>query len=78
MAENANVLRQWLDMLPEGCSVGIDDGGLTLVCVEDPEIYYEIGGISESDEPKCECGGGALPCAPPCPAAGRDNVYRPP
>jgi len=40
-------LMDWLETLPEDCGVGVDDGGLTLVCDADPEAYLEVGGVPE-------------------------------
>lgn len=42
-------LIRWLRTLPKDSSVGIDDGGLTLRCPEEPEVYHEIGGLPEED-----------------------------
>ena len=37
----------WLNTMSDLNHVAIDDGGLSLVMVEDPAIYIEIGGIPE-------------------------------
>jgi hypothetical protein len=34
----------WLASLPMDATVYIDEGGLTLRCVEDEEAYLEVGG----------------------------------
>lgn len=46
-------IKTWLDTLPPGASVGVDEGGLAIT-TPDGENYLEIGGIPE-DEPECEC-----------------------
>lgn len=43
------VLIAWLLNLPADSSVGIDEGGLTLACVERPEVYYEVGGLPDDE-----------------------------
>ena len=50
MADEVNVLKEWLNTIPDNYQVGIDDGGLVLRVVGHPEVYYEIGGIPEVDE----------------------------
>ena len=40
----------WLETLPEGAEVGIDDGGLCLLVLGSEE-YLEVGGLPED---KCE------------------------
>jgi hypothetical protein len=42
-------LIEWLDTLPEGSGVSIDDGGLTLVCNDVPGAYLEVGGVPEEE-----------------------------
>lgn len=42
----------WLNTLPEGAMVGVDDGGLALRSFGDyrgPTFYLEIGGVPEDD-----------------------------
>lgn len=39
----------WLQRLPPGIMVGIDEGGLTLQ-TEDESAYLEVGGIPLEDE----------------------------
>jgi len=49
------VVMRWLDTLPAGSNVAVDDGGLCLVMVnpDDPEgnpddwPYLEVGGVPE-------------------------------
>jgi hypothetical protein len=40
-------LKMWLATLAENDYVGIDEGGLTLYSVEEPQAYVEIGGLPE-------------------------------
>jgi len=40
----------WLETLPEGSGVFIDDGGLTLRCAEETEAYLEVGGSMDDEE----------------------------
>ncbi len=49
MAMAASDIKEWLDTLGEDVAVGIDDGGLCLLSVDDPDIYLEIGGMPDSD-----------------------------
>ena len=42
-------LRDWLRTLKGGDHVGVDEGGLILVVVEHPEVYWEIGGLPEDE-----------------------------
>jgi len=45
-------VKRWLNTLEDDDDVAIDDGGLALVCCQDPDAYLEVGG-----EPSlCECG----------------------
>ena len=44
---SASELRAWLNTLPSGAHVAVDDGGLALVHVEDQETYIEVGGVPE-------------------------------
>ena len=37
-------LKRWLDTLPKRGTVAIDEGGLTIVCVEEKDAYIEVGG----------------------------------
>lgn len=50
MSIDKHDLRRWLDTLPEDAQVGINGGGLTLECVEDPKAYLEVGGLPEDDD----------------------------
>ena len=44
-------LIDWLDSLPAGTNVGIDEGGLMLVTADpDSPAYLEVGGIPSDDE----------------------------
>jgi hypothetical protein len=40
-------LVDWLNTLPEDSSIGVDSGGLALLCDKDSEAYLEIGGMPE-------------------------------
>lgn len=44
MAEVVSTLIKWLQTLPPDSKVFVDDGGLTLLCTEDADAYYELGG----------------------------------
>lgn len=43
-------LIEWLKSLPEDSSVGVDEGGLILLCEEAPGAYFEIGGMLVDEE----------------------------
>lgn len=43
-------LQAWLATLPADGFVAVDGGGLALVLVEDPDTYYEVGGIPDPEE----------------------------
>jgi hypothetical protein len=56
MAMLVKEVKQWLDTLPDDAVVGIDDGGLTLVCFDDRitvdfgpvgQAYIEVGGLPD-------------------------------
>jgi hypothetical protein len=40
-------IKAWLNTLPDDDSVGVDDGGLTLVPAGQPDAWLEIGGMPE-------------------------------
>ena len=40
-------LKRWLNTLPECGTVAIDEGGLTIVCLEEKDAYIEVGGDSD-------------------------------
>jgi hypothetical protein len=40
-------LIRWLKTLPDDSHLAIDEGGLTLECVEDISAYMEIGGLPD-------------------------------
>ena len=50
MAVDKKEIMDWLNSLPEGTEVGIDDGGMILHVVGDPKPYLEIGGIPEDED----------------------------
>ena len=39
----------WLSTLDPEDEVGVDEGGLTLQSVDQPEAYLEIGGLPEEE-----------------------------
>jgi hypothetical protein len=43
-------LKRWLNTLPAGDSVAVDEGGLTLVSEKCPDAYIEVGGVPLEDE----------------------------
>ena len=47
MAMQVKEIKEWLSALSDDDSVGVDDGGLCLCVVDDPEPYLEIGGMPE-------------------------------
>jgi hypothetical protein len=49
MAMKACEICEWLSGLGPSRLVGVDDGGLTLKCVERPDVYLEIGGLPEEE-----------------------------
>jgi hypothetical protein len=42
-------LFDWLCSLPDDSCVGVDDGGLTLLCDLDADAWYKIGGMLAPD-----------------------------
>lgn len=54
MAESVSEFKRWVATLSDECSVAIDDGGLTLVELDDSGVptgvYYEVGGLPDPDE----------------------------
>lgn len=55
MSLTAKELKEWINSLPSGTSVGIDEGGLTLQVVGNPEVYLEIGGLPEDEDGTIYC-----------------------
>jgi len=47
MSLSSNDIIQWLNSLPVGTPVCIDEGGLSLQVVNDPDVYLEVGGQPE-------------------------------
>jgi hypothetical protein len=45
MAMRIADIKAWLDTLSEDAEVGVDEGGLTLVVLDLPDVYLEIGGV---------------------------------
>lgn len=54
MAMTVREIKEWLDGLEDGRLVGVDDGGLCLEVVGNPETYCEIGGIPDGDDDESE------------------------
>jgi hypothetical protein len=50
MSISVKDLKQWLDSIPNSTQIGVDDGGLTLQVVGNPDVYLEVGGISDEKE----------------------------
>lgn len=50
MAMTVREIKEWLNTLQDDDLVGVDEGGLCLELVGDPESYCEIGGIPEEEE----------------------------
>lgn len=51
MAMTVGEVKEWLNSLDDDDLVGIDDGGLALVSVNNPEdIFIEIGGVPEEED----------------------------
>lgn len=50
MAIPAKDLIHWLNSLPLNANVGVDDGGLTLQVIDNPQTYIEVGGIPTDEE----------------------------
>jgi hypothetical protein len=50
MAMTKTEITEWLDTLPDDAEIGVDDGGLCLRVVDDPEPWLEIGGMPEGEE----------------------------
>lgn len=49
MAESKEEIMQWLESLPDGCRVGITEGGLGLLALTPEKHAYEIGGVPSGD-----------------------------
>jgi hypothetical protein len=45
-------IQDWLDTLGDDAEVAIDDGGLMLVLVDNPDVYLEVGGVPPEYEEK--------------------------
>jgi hypothetical protein len=43
-------VKDWLNTLDDYDGVGVDEGGLCLRSVLEPEVYCEIGGMPEDEE----------------------------
>jgi len=53
MAMAVTEVKEWIDSLPEGSFIGVDDDGLSLRVVGNTENYCEVGGIPD-DVPMSE------------------------
>jgi len=51
MAMTVQELRDWLEGFKAEESLAIAEDGLRLVCVEEPRVWYEMGGIPLEDDP---------------------------
>lgn len=40
-------IQRWLDTLPAGTLVGVDEGGLSLVAIGE-DAYLEVGGVDDT------------------------------
>ena len=49
MACTRNELIDWLMTLPIDADIAIDEGGLALEVVEDPDVRLEVGGNPDDD-----------------------------
>ncbi len=49
MAMPVQDIQAWLNTLPHDAAVGVNDGGLCLEVVDDPDTWLEIGGIPLPD-----------------------------
>ena len=48
----ARGVREWLATLGDDAEVAIDDGGLMLVLVDNPDVYLEVGGVPRKLSPQ--------------------------
>lgn len=59
----AKELGEWIATLSPDTQLAVDDGGLTIVEVNNErDIYFEIGGTPDEDD-LCECGREQEDCA---------------
>lgn len=49
MALEVELIKEWLNALPNGARVGIDDGGLQLQTI-DGQNWLEVGGLPTDEE----------------------------
>jgi hypothetical protein len=47
-------VKDWLNTLPPNHRVAVDDGGLTLICLEDVHPYLELGGMPLEEDMDAE------------------------
>ncbi len=51
MALKVRTMKRWLDTLPDYWSIGIDPhGALIIRAVEDPGVYFTLGGLPEDED----------------------------
>jgi hypothetical protein len=48
MATDKAEVLQWMNSLPDGVRIAVDDGGLTLVVIGSDD-YIEIGGVPDEE-----------------------------
>ena len=60
----AKDVKEWLQTIPDDHVIAIDDGGMLLVDIDekDDDVYLEIGGIPEEEQPETHCPCGNLDC----------------
>lgn len=56
MSISVKDLRAWLTTLDDDDEIAVDDGGVTLTSIDDPDAYLEVGGlpIVEDDDTEDE------------------------
>ena len=55
-------LKRWLNTLSPTDEVGIDEGGLTLVSYDEPDVYMAVGGYVGEGAEESECCSQRDPC----------------
>jgi hypothetical protein len=48
----AKEVQGWLATLGDNADVAVDDGGLMLVFVDNPDVYLEVGGVPRKLSPQ--------------------------
>jgi hypothetical protein len=49
MAMRKEEVEAWLKTIPPETWIAIDDGGLSLVVVDNQDVYIEVGGLPEEE-----------------------------